>query len=116
MLSLSRNLVLPPTDLESGTARSERQKARLEQRKRARGGLTSTREELFAGEFDGYETATFAYKLLTQTLMIACLSRVTTSHSLSSRNWHLMCPDLPRLLLTIHICRFATQLNLVTIW
>lgn len=49
-------LVLPPTESESGNVRSERQRARLDKRKRAKGGLSSTREELFAGEFDGYDS------------------------------------------------------------
>ena len=54
-LQIEFGLVLPPVESESGNVRSERQRSRLDKRKRAKGGLMSTREELFAGEFDGYD-------------------------------------------------------------
>ncbi|KAJ7597462.1 Gcd10p family-domain-containing protein [Mycena floridula] len=44
--------ILPPSEIPSDQIRSERQKARLKKRKGTTDALTSTREELFAGEFD----------------------------------------------------------------
>ncbi len=46
-------LVLPPSDVPADEIKSERQKARLKKRKLVIDALASTREELFAGEFDG---------------------------------------------------------------
>lgn len=45
--------VVPPVEPSSGKANSEAQKARLNKRKTVTNALHSTREELFAGEFDG---------------------------------------------------------------
>ncbi|KAH8120055.1 Gcd10p-domain-containing protein [Phellopilus nigrolimitatus] len=45
--------VLPPSEPELGVYRSERQKLRLNKRKRATGNLFDTREDLFAGGFEG---------------------------------------------------------------
>lgn len=45
--------VLPPTDVPAEEIKSERQKARLKKRKLVIDALANTREELFAGEFDG---------------------------------------------------------------
>ena len=45
---------MPPTEPESGNIRSERQRSRLDKRKKAKGGLENAREELFSGEFDGW--------------------------------------------------------------
>ncbi len=47
-------LVLPPSDVPAEEIKSERQKARLKKRKLVIDALASTREELFAGEFDGW--------------------------------------------------------------
>ncbi|KIM47530.1 hypothetical protein M413DRAFT_439198 [Hebeloma cylindrosporum] len=45
--------VLPPSDLPQDQVKSERQKHRLNKRKAISDLLSNTREELFAGEFDG---------------------------------------------------------------
>ena len=45
-------LVLPPTDVPEEQIKSDRQKTRLGKRKAISDLLTSTREELFSGEFD----------------------------------------------------------------
>ena len=44
--------VLPPSDPDPGEVRSERQKSRLNKRKKVLGNLFDTRKELFEGEFD----------------------------------------------------------------
>ncbi|KAL5535659.1 MYO1_1 [Sanghuangporus sanghuang] len=44
--------IVPPFEPESGVYRSERQKSRYNKRKKVVGNLFSTRDELFAGEFD----------------------------------------------------------------
>lgn len=45
---------MAPTEPHDGQIHSERQKSRLNKRKVASDSLTSTREELFAGEWDRY--------------------------------------------------------------
>ncbi|EJD03817.1 Gcd10p-domain-containing protein [Fomitiporia mediterranea MF3/22] len=45
--------VVPPSEPETGVYRSERQKSRLNKRKKVVGNLYNTRNELFSGEFDG---------------------------------------------------------------
>ena len=45
--------VLPPSDLPQDQVKSERQKHRLNKRKAISDLLSNTREELFAGEFEG---------------------------------------------------------------
>ncbi|KAK0481763.1 eukaryotic translation initiation factor 3 62 kDa subunit [Armillaria novae-zelandiae] len=45
--------VLPPSEVPAEEIKSERQKTRLKKRKIVIDALASTREELFAGEFDG---------------------------------------------------------------
>ncbi|KIJ66228.1 hypothetical protein HYDPIDRAFT_174382 [Hydnomerulius pinastri MD-312] len=45
--------IMPPLDPPSGRIRSDRQRLRLDKRKTASDTLTSTREELFVGEFEG---------------------------------------------------------------
>jgi tRNA (adenine-N(1)-)-methyltransferase non-catalytic subunit len=46
-------IVVPPSELAEGEVRSERQKSRLKKRKAINDVLENTRQELFAGEFDG---------------------------------------------------------------
>ncbi|KAF8078954.1 Gcd10p family-domain-containing protein [Lyophyllum atratum] len=46
------NPIIPPSDIPQEDIRSERQKSRLNKRKAVSDLLTSTREELFNGEFD----------------------------------------------------------------
>lgn len=46
-------LVLTLIDAQSGPAKSESQRSRQNKRKAMANALTETREELFAGEFDG---------------------------------------------------------------
>jgi tRNA (adenine-N(1)-)-methyltransferase non-catalytic subunit len=46
--------VIPPSDIPVDQIRSERQKSRLNKRKAVSDLLTSTRDELFAGEFDAF--------------------------------------------------------------
>lgn len=50
--------ILPPTEVETTDAKSERQKSRLNKRKAMTNHLFSTRKELFDGEFDGLILAT----------------------------------------------------------
>jgi len=50
---LSFLLVLAPSDLPDGQVKSERQRHRLSKRKAISDLLSDTREELFAGEFEG---------------------------------------------------------------
>ncbi|KAJ3535809.1 hypothetical protein NMY22_g6316 [Coprinellus aureogranulatus] len=45
--------IVPPSDLAPGEIRSERQKSRLKKRKAINDVLENTRQELFAGEWDG---------------------------------------------------------------
>lgn len=45
---------MPPSEVPTDQIRSDRQKVRLSKRKAVTDGLTNTREELFAGEFDAY--------------------------------------------------------------
>ena len=45
--------VVAPLEPTSGRIRSERQRQRLDKRKSTSDNLTSTRQELFSGEFDG---------------------------------------------------------------
>ncbi|KAI5120856.1 hypothetical protein M0805_007043 [Coniferiporia weirii] len=45
--------ILPPSEPESGVFRSERQKARINKRSKVIESLFNTRQELFAGEFEG---------------------------------------------------------------
>ena len=49
--------VLPPSEPTTGTFHSDRQKGRYSKRKAMLDSLSKTREELFAGEFDGYVAA-----------------------------------------------------------
>ncbi|EPS96685.1 hypothetical protein FOMPIDRAFT_1032304 [Fomitopsis schrenkii] len=49
--------IVPPVEASTSKARSDAQKARLNKRKAVNDTLTSTREELFAGEFDGLVVA-----------------------------------------------------------
>ncbi|KAJ2914755.1 hypothetical protein MD484_g5651, partial [Candolleomyces efflorescens] len=49
----SHNPLVPPSELAEGEVRSERQKSRLKKRKAINDILENTRQELFAGEFDG---------------------------------------------------------------
>jgi tRNA (adenine58-N1)-methyltransferase non-catalytic subunit len=44
---------MAPTDVPSDEIKSERQKSRLRKRKLVSDALNRTREELFAGEFEG---------------------------------------------------------------
>jgi tRNA (adenine-N(1)-)-methyltransferase non-catalytic subunit len=46
-------LAMAPPDVPVDQARSDRHRTRLNKRKEASDMLTNTREELFAGEFDG---------------------------------------------------------------
>ena len=46
-------LVLPPSDIPESQVKSERQRHRLSKRKAISDLLSDTREELFAGEFEG---------------------------------------------------------------
>jgi tRNA (adenine-N(1)-)-methyltransferase non-catalytic subunit len=46
--------VIPPSDIPAEQVRSERQKSRLNKRKAVSDLLASTRDELFAGEFDSF--------------------------------------------------------------
>ncbi len=45
--------VLPPSNIPTDQLKSDRQKHRLNKRKAVEDLLNNTREELFAGEFDG---------------------------------------------------------------
>ncbi|RXW22686.1 hypothetical protein EST38_g3160 [Candolleomyces aberdarensis] len=49
----THNPIVPPSELAAGEVRSERQKSRLKKRKAINDVLENTRQELFAGEFDG---------------------------------------------------------------
>lgn len=51
--SILRRSVVAPSEPETGVFRSERQKSRYNKRKMVVGNLNNTREELFAGEFEG---------------------------------------------------------------
>lgn len=47
--------ILPPSEVSEQGVKSERQKSRLNKRKVITEHLNSTRQELFDGDFDGYE-------------------------------------------------------------
>jgi tRNA (adenine-N(1)-)-methyltransferase non-catalytic subunit len=52
-LLLTFYLVMGPSDVAADQVKSVKQKTRLDKRKAVSDALTSTREELFTGEFDG---------------------------------------------------------------
>jgi len=52
-IGISSVAVLPPSDLPQDQVKSDRQKHRLNKRKAISDLLSNTREELFAGEFEG---------------------------------------------------------------
>jgi tRNA (adenine-N(1)-)-methyltransferase non-catalytic subunit len=51
--------ILPPSEVTTTDGKSERQKSRLSKRKAMTNHLYSTRQELFDGEFDGYDLLTY---------------------------------------------------------